>query len=113
MQDLRDWDFSPNLSLIKDEIVKDFLEKVLEPDPQERLGITDRGIDSLKDHKLFDQVNWGGLEDRTLSMEEIPFIPHLNTLSDTKYFSNSWGQSQHDPSLWETVSQDNDPFLGW
>ena len=55
-------DFKPNLKCVQDPVMKDFLEKVLEPNPDLRLGITDRGLHSLKEHELFDQVNWEKLE---------------------------------------------------
>ena len=61
---------------------KSFIYDILQVDPQLRLG-SKRGADEIKEHALFNKVNW-----KLLAMKKIkpPLIPITNNETDLKYF---------------------------
>jgi protein-serine/threonine kinase len=58
--------------------VIDLISRLL-TDPENRLGRN--GTDEIKNHRWFSDVNWSELKNSTA-----PFIPDLDSDTDTKYF---------------------------
>ena len=68
-----------------DEIEKDFLEKLLMKNPEERLGCGKNGESEIFHHKFFDGIDW----DKVYSKEYEPtFHPEINHLDITSNFEN-------------------------
>lgn len=58
---------------------KDLISKLLELEPTKRLGSGSRGIQEIKDHAFFKDVNWRDVVDKRITP---PFIPLLRSASD-------------------------------
>ncbi|KAF9919614.1 hypothetical protein FBU30_010758 [Linnemannia zychae] len=58
---------------------RDFMERLLCPDPEKRLGFT--GADEVKNHLFFKGINWD-----TLLSERPAFVPAPANIEDTEYF---------------------------
>ena len=64
------------------EEAKDLINKLLNVDPTKRLGYGKNGVEELKSHPYFKDVNWEKLK----NMEETPpFIPEIRDSMDLKY----------------------------
>jgi len=59
---------------------KDLLEKLLERNPSKRLGAN--GVDEIKDHPFFSEINWDKLYKRKIKP---PFIPKDNIKNSSKF----------------------------
>ena len=62
-------------------VVKDLIDKLLNPNPDERLGC--RSAAEVKQHPFFKGIKW-----ETLMTELGPFIPKLDSIEDTGYFNS-------------------------
>ena len=64
------------------EEAKDLINKLLNVDPNKRLGYGKNGVEELKNHPYFKDVNWEKLK----NLEETPpFIPEIKDFTDLKY----------------------------
>jgi serine/threonine protein kinase len=63
--------------------VRDFIEKLLTTDPECRLGWN--SIDEIRNHPWFAGIDWEHLEDL-----EPPYVPELETATDTGYFAEDF-----------------------
>ena len=70
------------------EEAKDLIKKLLNIDPKKRLGYGKNGIEDLKNHPYFKDVNWENLKNLK---ETLPFIPEINDPTDLKYFDTKIG----------------------
>ncbi len=70
---------------IIDKDAKSLIKKILNPNPNKRLGCLRRGVRDIKEHRLFNDFNWKNIED---SLIDAPFIPKLNDYYDLVYYSN-------------------------
>ena len=70
-----------------DENAKDLISKLLENDPNKRLGNGENGEKDIKNHPYFDGVNWDDAKDKKLKP---PFIPKVENETDIKYFENTF-----------------------
>ena len=57
------------------EYAADFINGLLKIKNNQRLG--SRGIDEIKNHSWFDDIDWPGIEYQNLEEKKIPFIPDL------------------------------------
>lgn len=85
---------------------KDLIKKLLVKDPKKRLGARKDGVNKLKSHSFFSQTNWEELENKKVTP---PFLPQLNSLTDTKYFSKY--KILNDDL--DEIHPENDPFILW
>lgn len=58
---------------------KDLISKLLELEPTNRLGSGNRGIEEIKSHDFFKDVNWRDVVDKRITP---PFVPLLRSPSD-------------------------------
>ena len=65
------------------EDAKDLINKLLNLDPEKRIGAGPKGFENLKNHKYFEEINWDDLEKKKIPA---PFIPDLDSSTDLKYF---------------------------
>ncbi len=68
---------------IIDKDAKSLIKKILNPNPNKRLGCLRRGVTDIKEHRLFNDFNWNNIEE---SIIEAPFIPKLNDYYDLDYY---------------------------
>ena len=66
------------------EEAKDLINKLLNVDPNKRLGYGKNGIEELKNHPYFKEINWKNLEELKVTP---PFIPELRDSMDLKYIN--------------------------
>ena len=62
---------------------KDLIKKLVNVDPKKRIGAGPSGIEELKKHAYFSEIDWDDLENRKV---EAPFVPILDGPTDLKYF---------------------------
>ena len=62
---------------------KDLITKLLDLDPKKRIGAGSNGVEELKKHPYFKEIDWKELENKNV---KAPFIPNLNGEMDLKYF---------------------------
>lgn len=60
---------------------KDLIEKLLNPNPEHRLGFGPNGAEQVKSHKFFTGINWD-----TIKTDAPPFVPALENELDTSFF---------------------------
>ena len=65
-----------------DDVTKDLLLKLLEINPDKRIG-----DDDIKNHQYFSDVNWDDVMNKKVNP---PFVPELNDDMDLKYFEKSF-----------------------
>ena len=70
-----------------DEKAKDLLTKLLEIDPDKRLGNGENGWEDVKSHPYFSDVNWDDAYNKKLKP---PFVPKIENETDLKYFENTF-----------------------
>lgn len=58
---------------------KDLISKLLTNDPDERLGSGERGVDEIKDHPFFSNINW---TDMYMKRVRPPYVPLVKSESD-------------------------------
>jgi len=64
-------------------ILKDFFVH----DPDKRLGSGKDGIKNIKNHQFFKNINWDSIINKKIKP---PFIPRINSDSDTKYIDKEF-----------------------
>ena len=55
--------------------VADFINRLLKRKNNQRLG--SRGIDEIKNHEWLEDVDWQGIEEKNIDLNNLPFIPVL------------------------------------
>ena len=68
------------------EEAKDLINKLLVIDPKNRLGVGKDGVEKLKQHPYFKDVNWEDLEQLKVTP---PFIPEIDEPNDLKYIEKT------------------------
>ena len=61
--------------------------KLVELDPKKRIGAGPNGIEDLKNHSYFKDIDWNDLENKNIMA---PFVPILNGPTDLKYFDRKY-----------------------
>lgn len=79
---------------------KDLIRKLLNPDPNQRLGAND-GAEEIKNHPFFKGINWNTLWDETAS-----FIPVTDDPESTDYFDPRGVEEQAMPE--DMIQQEED-----
>lgn len=85
---------------------KNLIRKLLVKDPRKRLGCFKTGIEDIKKHVFFSETNW---EELAKKKTKPPFIPRLDSIRDTRYFSKY--KVTMDDS--EEIDPFDDPFILW
>ena len=80
---MRIYEQSINYPNFLDKHAKDFLQKLLVIDPNERLGSGPNGTEDIKKHPYFKGINWKDVWNRKIKP---PFIPELKNDMDLRYF---------------------------
>ena len=73
------------------EEAKDLINKLLVIDPKKRLGAGKGGIEKLKQHPYFININWEDLEELKVTP---PFIPEINDQNDLRYIENAFEENK-------------------
>ena len=76
-----------NLSNCFSKEAKDLIMKLVELDPKKRIGAGPNGIEDLKNHSYFKDIDWNDLENKNIMA---PFVPILNGPTDLKYFDRKY-----------------------
>ena len=61
----------------------DLIQKLLNPNPKLRLGSGATGIDEIKSHPFFEDINWRNVATK---MSQPPYVPQILSDSDTSNF---------------------------
>ena len=75
------------------EDARDFLKRVLNPRQDERLGSGAKGMEEIKRHRWFKDIDWVGLVRRTVPS---PYVPSCSYEGDTANFLSSDGSLELD-----------------
>ena len=76
---------------------KDIITKLLNPNPKKRLGYGDNGIDNIKKHFYFNNINWDDYRNKKINA---PFVPKLKNQFDLSNFDRQF--------TLENIFDDND-----
>jgi len=82
---------------------KSLIKHLLEPDLSKRYGNLKNGVDDIKNHRFFKDLNWNKLLKQEIQAEYIPEIKSDNELSN--YTVCPDGEDKAEP-----LSKDKDPF---
>ena len=84
---------------------KSLIKHLLEPELSKRYGNLKNGVNDIKNHLFFKNMNW----DKLIKQEiEAPFIPDIKD-NEMKYY-NVYPDSNDNV---EAYNKDNDPFIDW
>ena len=84
---------------------KDLINKLLNIDPSKRLGFGKDGVEELKKHHYFNDINWEDLQNLKATP---PFVPEIRDSLDLKYFENKVdGNNQNNNNELDTGEVDN------
>lgn len=83
-----------------------FLKDLFQHDPDQRLGSGANGLDNIKKHPFFKDLDWNLLMSKKIKP---PFIPRITSLEDTKYIDHEFTSCTptDSPCFEEKLSQDN------
>eukprot|EP01130_Rhizamoeba_saxonica_P009661 TRINITY_DN3938_c0_g3_i1.p1 TRINITY_DN3938_c0_g3~~TRINITY_DN3938_c0_g3_i1.p1 ORF type:complete len:494 (+),score=104.83 TRINITY_DN3938_c0_g3_i1:121-1482(+) len=84
----------PDIDLEISPASKDFVERLLDPNPETRLGSGENGIQDIKSHPFLEEVKWDTLYEEPM---DDAFVPHPIDNRDTSYFddrSTQYGSMQ-------------------
>jgi serine/threonine protein kinase len=76
-----------NLSNTFSKEAKDLITKLVELDPRKRIGTGPNGIEDLKNHSYFKDIDWNDLENKNIMA---PFVPILDGPTDLRYFDRKY-----------------------
>jgi len=97
----------PSMDIYKQEIffpnfisedAKDIISKLLEYEPKKRLGYGNNGIDDIKNHKFFKDINWDDIYNKKAKVEE-KYIPKIDGKLDLKNFDTMFTNEKLNESL--------------
>lgn len=74
---------------IPNEATRDFLYRMLEPDPELRLGAN--GVEEIMDHEFFADIDWEALSERKLKP---PYNPKVRSEKDVKHIDPKYLDSE-------------------
>ena len=87
------------------ESARDLLVKLLDKDPNKRLGSGEKDAQSIKEHPWFDCINWEAIQEKKIPP---PYKPQLDVPTDTKHFTQEFTQMKLSP---EDVKSLKDPSV--
>ena len=70
-----------------DQDARDLISQLLEVDPKKRLGSGKGGVEKIKKHPFFEEINWKDFWDKKIIP---PFKPDLEDELDLKYFDSQF-----------------------
>ena len=73
-----------------EENAKDLINKLLNKDPEKRIGSGKEGAENIKRHPFFSDIDWNKALNKELRP---PFIPKIENETDIKYFEKSLVES--------------------
>ena len=89
---------------------KDLINKLLVTNPKKRLGWGPGGVDKIKNHPYFKDVDWEKAWKKEL---DPPFIPELKDEMDLKYFDKGFTDERIESFTEEEPSSQNFVFKGF
>ena len=91
----------------------DILQKFFVKDPEKRLGNGENGLNDIKSHPFFAEIDWDNLLAKKIKP---PFIPKLKNISDVKYIDKEFTSlpvKDSDNSANESLNPEEDPYGGF
>ncbi len=82
---------------------KDFIQKLLVVDPNQRLGSGPNGTQEIKNHNFFNGINWNDAKMRKIRP---PFIPKLKSDTDLRYFDTMFTDEPIDENQRSNINKD-------
>lgn len=90
---------------------KDLCAKLLQKDPNQRLGSGPDDAEEIKSHPWFECIDWQKLESKQIAP---PYKPQLDQASDTKHFPTEFTNLQPSPQDLESLkATDGNQFPGF
>ena len=92
-----------------DSCTKDLITNLLQQDPSKRLGSLENGVNDIKNHDFFKDLDW----DKLLKMELAPpYIPNVKGDGDLSNFP-PFPNEEDDNTDNTPLNKENDIFLDW
>lgn len=89
------------------ENARDLCKKLLEKDPNKRLGGGARDALDIKEHPWFECINWQAIADKKVPP---PYKPQLDGIDDTKHFPTEFTNMKLSPQEVESLKQGDTEF---
>ena len=91
----------------------DILQKFFVKDPEKRLGNGENGLNDIKSHPFFAEIDWDNLLAKKIKP---PFVPKLKNITDVKYIDKEFTSlpvKDSDNSANESLNPEEDPYGGF
>ena len=90
----------------------DLLQKFFVKDPEKRLGSGEHGLNNIKSHPFFAEIDWDSLLHKKIKP---PFIPKLKNITDCRYIDKEFTSLPIKESVGtgDSLSPEDDPYGGF
>lgn len=82
----------------------DFISKLLDRDPQTRLGASERDVEELKEHPFFYGYDWDAILEKRVQPE---WVPQIGSPTDVSNFDEDFTLQREGPSLYNAAGISN------
>ena len=90
----------------------DLLQKLFVKDPEKRLGNGENGLNDIKSHPFYAEIDWDNLLAKKIKP---PFVPKLKNITDVKYIDKEFTSLPIKESVnsGDSLNPEEDPYGGF